>query len=271
MLPEDWRRVTSRWIAAVDMVDASVPAMPRVWNYLVGGRDNFEADRTAASRLLAAAPLLSELAHAGMEFYNRVVGYLAGEAGLRQFIDVSLGMRTSCVTHEVAQAAAPGSSVVYVTSDPAALARARVLLRSSDQGAVGHVRADARDSAAILAGAGETLDLGRPVAVVMIDILNFVEDAGAVIAGLMTALPSGSCVAVMQVVRDERLAAGARLWGKIVHAPPFVRDRGEVARWLDGFELIEPGIVEVHQWRPRRGDGDYPLGVPLLGAVARKP
>ena len=163
------------------MVDASVPAMPRVWNYLVGGRDNFEADRTAASRLRAAAPLLSELAHAGMEFYNRVVGYLAGEAGLRQFIDVSLGMRMSCVTHEVAQAAAPGSSVVYVTSDPAALARARVLLRSSDQGAVGHVRADARDSAAILAGAGETLDLGRPVAVVMIDVLNFVEDAGAVI------------------------------------------------------------------------------------------
>ena len=253
------------------MVDASVPAMPRVLNYLVGGRDNFEADRTAASRLRAAAPLLSELAHAGMEFYNRVVGYLAGEAGLRQFIDVSLGMRMSCVTHEVAQAAAPGSSVVYVTSDPAALARARVLLRSSDQGAVGHVRADARDSAAILAGAGETLDLGRPVAVVMIDVLNFVEDAGAVIAGLMTALPSGSCVAVMQVVRDERLAAGARLWGKIVHTPLFVRDRGEVARWLDGFELIEPGIVEVHQWRPRRGDGDYPLGVPLLAAVARKP
>ena len=105
----------------------------------------------------------------------------------------------------------------------------------------------------------------------MIDILNFVEDAGGVIGGLMGSLPSGSCVAVMQVVKDERLAAGAREWSKIVHLPLFVRDRGDVARWLDGLELVEPGIVEVHQWRPARGDRDYPLGLPLLGAVARKP
>ena len=271
MLPEDWLRVTSRSIEAVRMVDASEPSMPRVWNYLVGGRDNFEADRTAVGRLRAAAPLLPQLAQAGLAFYGRVVSYLAGEAGLRQFIDVSLGMRTSSATHETAQAAAPGSRVVYVTSDPVTLTHARGMLRSSDQGAVGHVKADARDSAAILAGAGETLDLRQPVAVVMIDILNFVEDPGGVIAGLMTALPPGSCVAVMQVVRDERLAAGARLWGKIVHAPFFVRDRGEVARWLDGLELAEPGIVEVPRWRPARGDGDHPPGIPLLGAVARKP
>jgi hypothetical protein len=271
MLPEDWLRATSRSIAAVRMVDASVPGMARLWNYLVGGRDNFEADRTAARRLRAAAPLLPQLAQAGLAFYGRVISYLAGEAGLRQFIDVSLGMHTSSVTHEAAQAAAPGSRVVYVTSDPVALSHARALLRSSDEGAVSHVKADARDSAAILAGAGETLDLGRPVAVVMIDVLNFVEDAGGVIDGLMAALPSGSCVAVMQVVRDERLVAGARRWSKIVHTPLFLRDRGEVARWLDGLELVEPGIVEVHQWRPARGDHDHPLGIPLLGAVARKP
>jgi hypothetical protein len=271
MLPEEWLRVTSRSVEAVRMIDPSVPAMPRVWNYLVGGRDNFEADRTAASRLRAAAPLLPELAHAGLAFYGRVVSYLAGEAGLRQFIDVSLGLRTSSVTHEVAQAAAPDARVVYVTSDPVTLTHARGMLRSSEQGVVSHVKADARDSAAILAGAGETLDLSRPVAVVMIDILNFVEDAGGVIDGLMTALAPGSCVAVMQVVTDERLASGARVWGKIVNAPLFVRDRGEVARWLDGLELVEPGIVEVHEWRPARGDRDYPAGLPLLGVVARKP
>jgi hypothetical protein len=271
MLPEDWLRVTSRSIEAVRMVDASVPSTPRVWNYLVGGRDNFEVDRTAVRWLQNATPLLPQLAQAGLAFYGRVVRYLAGEAGLRQFIDVSLGLRTSSVTHEAAQAVAPDSRVVYVTSDPVTLNHARAQLRSSDQGAVGHVKADVRDSAAILAGAGETLDLGRPVAVIMIDILNFVEDAGAVIAGLMAKLPSGSCVAVMQVLRDERLAAGARLWDKIVHTPLFARDRGEVARWLDGLELVEPGIVEVHQWRPARGDGDYPSGMPLVGAVARKP
>lgn len=263
--------MTSRSIEAVRMVDPSVPALARVYNYLAGGRDNFEADRTAASRLRAAAPLLPELAHAGLAFYGRVVSYLAGEAGLRQFIDVSLGMRTSSGTHEVAQAAAPDSRVVYVTSDLVTLTHARAMLRSSDQGAVSHVKADAGDSDAILAGVGETLDLGRPVGVVMIDILNFVEDAGGVIDGLMAALPAGSCVAVMQVVMDERLAGGARVWGKIVHAPLFVRDRGEVARWLDGLELVEPGIVEVHAWRPARGDRDYPAGLPLLGAVARKP
>jgi hypothetical protein len=271
MLPEDWLRATSRSIEAVRMVDASAPSMTRVWNHLVGGRDNFEADRTAIRRLRAAAPLLPQLAQAGLAFYGRVIGYLAGEGGLRQFIDVSLGMPTSSVTHEAAQAAAPGARVVYVASDPVALTHARALLRSSGKGAVGYVKADAHDSAAILAGAGETLDLGRPVAVVMIDILNFVEDAGAVVAGLMAPLPSGSCVAVMQVVKDERLAAGARQWSRIVHTPLFVRDRGEVARWLDGLELVEPGIVEVHQWRPARGDHDHPQGIPLLGAVARKP
>lgn len=271
MLPEDWRRVTSRSIEAVRMVDASVPAIPRVWNYLVGGRDNFEADRTAVSRLRTAAPLLPQLADAGLAFYRRVVSYLAGEAGLRQFIDISLGLRTSSLTHEAAQAVAPGARVVYVTSDPVTLAHARALLRSSDQGAVSHVQTDAGDSPGILAGAGETLDLGRPVAVVMIDILNFVEDPGGIVAGLMTALPPGSCVAVMQVVMDERLAGGARLWSKTVPAPLFVRDRGEVGRWLDGLELVEPGIVEVHQWRPAPGDRDYPHGMPLLGAVARKP
>lgn len=184
------------------MVDASVPSVVRGWNYLVGGRDNFEADRAAFRRLRAAVPLLPQLGRAGRAFYGRVVSCLAGETGIRQFIDISLGMPTS---------------------------------------------------------------------VVMIDVLNFVEDPGGVIARLTAALPSGSCVAVMQVVRDERLAVGARWWSNIVHIPLFLRDREEVARWLDGLELVEPGIVEVHQWRPAPGDRDYPAGMPLLGAVARKP
>jgi S-adenosyl methyltransferase len=271
MLPEDWLRVTSRSVEATRMIDASVPSLVRVWNYLVGGRDNFEADRAAVRRLHAAIPLLPELGRAGRAFYGRVVSYLAGEAGIRQFIDVSLGMPTSGVTHEAAQGVAPASRVVYVTSDPVALSHARALISSSAEGAVGYVKADARDTAAIIAGVGETLDLDQPAAVVMIDILNFVEDPGGVIARLTAALPSGSYVAVMQVVRDERLALGARWWSNIVNIPIFLRDREEVARWLDGLELVGPGIVEVHQWRPAPGDRDYPAGMPLLGAVARKP
>ena len=269
--PVDWRAVTARSVAAVRMIDASVPSVTRLWNYLVGERDNFEADRTAAKRLRAAAPLLPQMVHAGRAFYRRAVGYLAAEAGIRQFIDVSLGMPTSGVTHEAAQGAAPDARVVYVTSDPVALNHARALLRSSGNSTISWVRADAGDTAAILAGAAQALDLGEPVAVVMIDILNFVEDPGGVISRLMAALPSGSFVAVLQVVRDERLLAGERRWNRIIHVPLFLRDRGEVARWLEGLELVEPGIVEVHRWRPARGDRDYPLGLPLLGAVARKP
>jgi hypothetical protein len=267
---EEWLKAVSRPIRAAQ-VDPSLPNVARVWNYLVGGRDNFEADRQAAKQLVAAAPVMEQVAPASRAFLRRAVTYLAAEAGIRQFLDIGTGMPTAGNTHEVAQAVDPSCRIVYVDNDPVVLAHARAGLRSTSEGATSYLDADARDTKAIMAGASATLDLTRPVGVIMIDILNFLEDAADVIARLAAAVPAGSYLAVMQPSRDERLAVAARRWNQLAVSPVFLRDRDQVACWLAGLELIDPGIVELNRWRPGPRDPDFPEGMPLLGAVARKP
>jgi hypothetical protein len=267
---EEWLKAVSRPIRAAQ-VDPTLPNVARVWNYLVGGRDNFEADRQAAKQLVAAAPVMEQVAPASRAFLRRAVTFLAAEAGIRQFLDIGTGMPTAGNTHEVAQAVDPSCRIVYVDNDPVVLSHARAGLRSSEKGATSYLDADARDTGAVIAGARETLDLAEPVGVIMIDILNFLEDAADVIARLAAAVPAGSYLAVMQPSRDDRLDVAARRWNQLAANPVFLRDRGQVARWFTGLELIGPGIVEVHQWRPGPADQDYPEGMPLLGAVARKP
>jgi S-adenosyl methyltransferase len=266
---EEWLKAASRPLRAA-RVDSSAPNVARVWNYLVGGRDNFEADRGAAEQLLAVAPVVAKVAVASRAFLRRTVTYLAAEAGIRQFLDIGTGMPTAGNTHEVAQAVNPSCRIVYVDNDPVVLSHARAQLRSSNEGATSYLDADARDTGAIITGASATLDLARPVGVIMIDILNFLEDAAEVLARLIAAVPAGSYLAVMQPSRDERLAPAARRWNQLAASPVFLRDRDEVARWFTGLELIDPGIVEVHRWRPAPGDEDFPDGMPLLGAMARK-
>ena len=268
-MSEEWLRATSRPVRPVK-IDTSVPNVARVWNYLVGGRDNFEADRRAARLLISAAPVMAEIGPVSRAFLRRAVTYLAAEAGIRQFLDIGTGMPTGGNTHEVAQAAAPGCRIVYVDNDPIVLAHARALLRS---GGVSFLDADARDNAAVIDGARRTLDLTRPVAVIMIDILNFLPDPGAVMAGLMAPLPSGSYLAVMQPTTDERLAVAGERWNQISPVQVFLRDHATVESWFAelGLHLIEPGVVELDRWRPTPGDLPYPGGMPLLGAVARKP
>lgn len=269
-MSEEWLKATSRPIRAVQ-VDSSAPNVARVWNYLVGGRDNFEADRQAARQLLALAPVMGQVALASRAFLQRTVTYLAAEAGIRQFLDIGTGIPTAGNTHEVAQMVDPACRVVYVDNDPVVLSHARARLRSSEEGATSYIDADARDTDAIIAGAGATLDFARPVGVIMIDILNFLEDAAGVLARLAAAVPVGSYLALMQPSRDQRLTGAAQRWNQLAATPVFLRDRYEVARWLAGLELIDPGIVEVHRWRPDSGDPEYPEGMPLFGAVARKP
>lgn len=269
-MAEEWLKAASRPLRPA-RVDASVPSMARVWDYMVGGRDNFEADRRAVRRMLAVAPVLSQMGHAGRAFYRRAVAYLAAEAGMRQFIDVSLGMPTSSITHEVAHAVAPDCRVVYIASDPVALSHARALLSSPAEGITSYADADPHCVEAILAGARGRLDLAAPVAFVMIDVLNFVEDASAFLSQLMAGVPSGSYAAVMQVVPDKRLDSAAQWWNRIMPSRVFIRGHAEVSRWLDGLEAVDPGVVEVHRWRPEPGDRDFPGGMPLLGVVARKP
>jgi hypothetical protein len=268
---EEWLRATSRPVAPVK-IDYSVPNVARVWNFLVGGRDNFETDRKAARLLISAAPVMAEVGLASRAFLRRAVTYLAAEAGVRQFLDVGTGMPTGGNTHEVAQAAAPGCRIVYVDNDPVVLTHARALLRSA-AGGVSFLDADASDPVAVIDGARQTLDLERPVAVVMIDILNFLPDPLAVMAGLMAPLPPGSYLALTQPTDDERLAVAAERWNRISPVQVYLRDRGTVEDWITalGLDPVKPGTVELDQWRPEPGEPHYPGGMPLLGAVARKP
>jgi hypothetical protein len=252
-------------------VNSSVPNVARVWNAMMGGRDNFEADRRAARRLIATAPVLAQAAPASRAFLRRAVRYLAAEAGIRQFLDIGTGLPTTDVTHEVAQAADPSCRVVYVDNDPVVLVHARARMRSRDEGTTGYLNADARDIAALLDGASRTLDLARPVGILLIDVLNFIPDAAAVVAGLVSAVAAGSYLALMQPAQDERLTEAQHLWNRVAEPQLYLRGQRQVADWFAGLELLDPGLVEVHQWRPAPGDPECPDGLPLLAAVARKP
>jgi len=270
---DDWLRATTRQVRLAQ-IDTTVPNVARVWNYLVGGRDNFDADRRAARQLVAVAPVMGDVAHASRAFLRRVVRFLAGEAGIRQFLDIGTGIPTAGNTHEIAQQVVPGSRIVYVDNDPMVLVHARALLRSSPEGITSYIDADARDPGKIIAGAQDTLDFSEPVAIVMIDVLNFIDgtrEVGAIIRTLLEAVPSGSYLALMQPAIDENLLIAQRRWNQISPVPVWLRNRDEVASWLNGLELAEPGIVDVDKWRPADGDPEYPDGMPLYGAVARKP
>jgi hypothetical protein len=271
MSSEEWLRLTSRPVRPV-RIDTAAPNVARVWNYLVGGRDNFEADRRAAKLLISVAPAMAEVGPASRAFLRRTVTFLAAEAGIRQFLDVGTGIPAAGNTHEVAQAVDPACRVVYVDNDPVVLSHARALLRSAE-GGVSFLDADARDPAAVIAGAARTLDLSQPVGIVMIDILNFLANADEVLAGLVGRVASGSYVVVMQPTPDELLAVAGERWNHISPVPVILRDRATVEGWFTdlGLELVEPGLVQLHRWRPEPDDPRCSAALPLLGAVARKP
>jgi hypothetical protein len=267
---DEWLKGTTRPVK-VSQIDATAPNVARVWNYLVGGRDNFEADRKAARQLIMVAPVMAEVAPVTRAFHGRAVRFLA-EAGIRQFLDIGTGMPTAGNTHDVAQAVAPESRIVYVDNDPVVLSHARALLTSSDQGVTSYIDADARNPQAIITRARATLDFGQPVAVIMIDILNFIQGADAaagIIRTLLEALIPGSYLVVMQPASDldPALETAAVRWNQIAPTPVVLRERAEVASWADGLELIEPGVVQVEQWRP--DENEPPRRTPLYGFVAR--
>jgi SAM-dependent methyltransferase len=269
-VPEDQFHPAFRPVRA-GRVDPSVPNEARVWNSLAGGRDNFESDRSAARQLVAVAPVMAQLGPASREFLGRVVTYLAAEAGIRQFLDVGTGMPAEHSTHCVAQAVDSSCRVVYVDNDPVVLSHARARLRSPAGGAISYLEADAGDTRAILDGLRDTLDPVKPVGLLAIMVLQVVEDPAGALARLVAALPSGSYLAVLHPVRDKRLLPAARRWNQLGSMPVFLRDPAEVARWLAGLELVEPGLVAAPEWRPAPGDRKYTEGIPLLGAVARIP
>jgi hypothetical protein len=275
-MTDDWfKEAGRRRQAKVDGIDPAVPNLARVWNYLIGGKDNFEADRKEARQLVESSPLMAEFAPAVQGFRRRMVSFLAAEAGIRQFLAVGTAIPSDGNLHEVAHSVAPQCRIVFVDDDPLVLAHARALHRSSTQGVTSHIGADIRDAATIIASARETLDFGSPVAL-MLATLCFVEGDGevaAILGTLLDAVAPGSYLAVLHPASDldESLTGALRKAYATGASLARFRDREAVTAWFDGLELVEPGVVEVHKWRPADGDPAYRGVLPLYGAVGRKP
>jgi hypothetical protein len=255
----------------VAKLDTSIPQTARIWNYLLGGKDNFAADREVGEQILKGQPALAENARLCRAFLVRAVRYLAGEAGVRQFLDIGTGLPTANNTHEVAQSVAPDSRIVYVDNDPMVLAYARALLTSTPEGATNYVDADMYDTDLVLREAARTLDFSQPVAVLFMGVLGHVKedsDAQAIIKKVMDAVPSGSHLAVYDGTdTSPEVIEAARLWNLSAVPQYHLRSPARLARFFDGLDLVEPGVVTVTRWRP---DEEKHV-IDQYGAVGRKP
>jgi hypothetical protein len=256
-------------------LNTGVPQTARIWNYWLGGKDNFPVDRQVGDQILEAFPAIVENARASRAFLARVVRYLAGEAGIRQFLDVGTGLPTANNTHEVAQRVAPESRVVYVDNDPIVLAHARALLTSSPEGATAYVDADLHDPDKILREAARTLDFTQPVAVMLMGILGHISDddeARSIVKRLLDGVASGSYL-VMNDGTDtsEEVVEAARIWNQSANPTYHLRSPERIARFFDGLELVEPGVVSPPRWRPEPSPSGPPAEVDSFGGVGRKP
>jgi hypothetical protein len=264
-------------------IDTTVAHPARVLNYLAGGAGNFAADRQAVEHVAEALPAGIETARAAVRsmaaFQARVVRWLIGEVGIRQFLKVGTGVPAGEDVHEIAQAAAPEARVVYVGSDPVVLAHAHALRRGSLEGATAYVHATLQALEMIVHEASATLDLARPVAVLLPATLNFVpddDDPDGVVARLVEAVASGSHLMIAHTSYDitaEGMVEAAERFSELLGEPYVVRGRDEIARFLDGLDVVEPGLVPIDQWRPADDVPAPPSGrpVPIYGAVGRKP
>jgi len=259
-------------------IDTTTAHPARIYDYWLGGENNFAADRDAAERILAVMPFMRELSRANRLFLASAVRYLV-QSGIRQFLDIGSGLPAANSTHEVAQRVAPDARIVYVDNDPMVLAHAKALLASTAEGRCDYLDADARDPEVILGEAARTLDFGQPVAVMMLTTLHFISDADhpyAITARLMEAVPPGSYLAVTHAASDIRpdvAAEGARAYNASSSAPVSARPRDAVIRFFDGLDLVPPGVVPLDQWAPgapadaRREQSS----LPSFAALARKP
>ena len=254
-------------------IDTTVPHSARIWNYWVGGEDNYAVDRAAGDQFSAIYPGIVDIARADRAFLRRVVRFLAGEAGVRQFLDVGAGLPTADNTHQVAQRAAPESRIVYVDNDPLVLSHALALLSSTPEGSVDFVDADLGDPGHVLHEAAKWLDLTQPVGLTFMGVLGHVTDharARSIVAGLMDGLPAGSYLAINDSINtSEALEEALRVYEASGAVPYRTRSLEEFTGYFDGLELVEPGVVLVADWRP---DPEASRGpeIPQIGAVGRK-
>jgi S-adenosyl methyltransferase len=256
--------------------DTSVAHVARVYNYWLGGKDNFAADRAAAEQAISAFPDIVHSARANRAFLRRAVTYLVGTAGIRQFLDIGTGIPSANNTHEVAQSVAADCRIVYVDNDPVVLAHARALLTSTPEGATDYIDADLRNTDQILAKAAQTLDFSRPVAVILMAILQHLSDDHdpyAVVARLMAAVPSGSYLALSHPAKDIHAAEMAEMANRLnqtMAEKVTFRSQAEVAPFFAGLELLSPGMTNVPDWRPETPE-EASSPAALWAGVARKP
>jgi hypothetical protein len=248
------------------VIDTSVPHSARVWNYWLGGKDNYPADRAIGNQVRDLYPEIINIARESRAFLGRVVRFLAGEAGIRQFLDIGTGLPTADNTHEVAQRIAPDARIVYVDRDPLVLIHARALLTSTPEGATAFMDADVHDPDAILAAAAHLLDFTQPIALMMLGILGNVADtdeAHSIVARLLDAVPTGSYLIVNDgTVPTDDTATAAREAGRRrseAGDPYYARTLEQFDRFLDGLELVEPGVVSTSLWRPDPGTNPTPV------------
>jgi hypothetical protein len=247
----------------------------RVWNYLLGGKDNFIADRATGDLILKMFPAIAHNARVQRRFLGRAVRYLAGEAGIRQFLDIGTGLPTANNTHQAAQQVAPESRIVYVDNDPLVLVHAQALLTSTPDGMTSYIEADVRDPDRILREAAHTLDFGRPVALMMLGILGQIEDSdepGSIVSRLLAALPSGSYLALVDGTdTNPEMNQAIAVYNQNSASSYHLRSPEQIACFFDGLTLVPPGVVTTSRWRPDVVDtSSEPREVDAICGVGRK-
>ncbi|MFI9587095.1 SAM-dependent methyltransferase [Streptomyces sp. NPDC052236] len=257
------------------LINVSVPHSARIWNYWLGGKDCYEMDRLVGDQIRAMNPEIVDIARAQRAFLERTVTFLAGEAGIRQFLDVGTGLPTFNNTHEVAQRIAPETRIVYVDHDPVVLAHAAALLTSTPEGATDYIDADLRDPDTILRAAAKTLDFTKPIALILLGITAHITDdtAYTIVERLMDALPPGSYLVLCddtEVLNPRAMREMIDQWNQASDNPRINRSPAQLARFFDGLELLDPGLVSVSRWRPEKAGSGAPPEVDDFGGIAQK-
>jgi hypothetical protein len=255
--------------------DTTLSHPARTYDYWLGGKDNYKADRDVGDQVIETMPSILLAVRANRAFLRRAVEYLVTEAGIRQFLDIGTGLPTADNTHEVAQRVAPESRIVYVDNDPIVLVHARALLDSTPGGATDYIEADARDAGTIFREAARTLDFTQPVAVMILAVMHLISDAdepGQIVSRLMDGVAPGSYLALSAATRDidtERMTRATGDYNAQRVAAQFnPRTRAEILRYFDGLDLVDPGLVPIPQWRT---PADPAKPIPMYAGVGRKP
>ncbi|MGV9883811.1 SAM-dependent methyltransferase [Streptomyces sp. NPDC003006] len=262
--------------AVSDRLNTGIAHNARVWNYWIGGKDHYEVDQQVGDQVSTMFPVIRDVARADRDFLGRAVGFLTADCGVRQFLDIGTGLPTLDNTHEIAQRIAPESRIVYVDNDPIVLVHARSLLVGTPQGATDYIDADVHSPDSIIEGASATLDLDRPVAVMMLGILNFIldtEQALDIVRRIMASVPSGSYLAMTHPTTDTDLGGegnveAMKFWNENATPPITARSRAEISAFFEGLDFLAPGLVSCSQWRAA---SESRVVLPQFGAVAVKP